>query len=1115
MLPASTALSGTPTGVDSFALTLGRALESTPSSVQDGSSIAPKASPISPRAKGELGSSSDSSAMAGFVLNCFVAGILQPAPSVTLNSEGAPSTVSLPSPESSSELSPSFASSLNATVGETSTNIGTLSIPAAMVHLAAPGKLSAWVDKGVGTMVPPPVGAPKSTARERVQATIQSGVLVSPTGENQLEGRVASQPVSAPPWFPVHQDIPPRNPLVAPQSGRAPSESKQAGASNPVSAQESRFSQEPLTSPRSTISMPALKQLVPTQMQGAPVPTPQATGPSRPFSATDHSESAQLSSPLEEFAGPYLRASSNPALYGGQTRQTAPTFTLETSGTSTHFSPADYPEPADYSSLLGKVKGGALQTTCNPTLSRGQAQQTAPALGTEADDSSTPFASAIHPEFANPSSLLGKSIGTEVQAVSNPKLSGGQTEHTTPAFRSEVSDSSTPFSEADHPELAELSSMLGKFVGASEVHTASSPTLAGGQTGQTAPASGLEVGDSSSPFSAADHPELAEFSSMLGKFVGAEVHTASRPPLSGSQTGQAAHASGLEVGHSSTRFSTPDSSEVAEFPTLPREFARADLPAASNPTPSTGQVGQDAVARGPERAGFSTPASATDPPEQELTEFSSLMGKVASAEVQTASIPTASGGQTEQTAPISGPDVSETSTPIEVTNPPALAEFSSLMGEFAGSDLQVVADPTSSTGEVGQAPPAPDSEGRDSSTPVSAPYHHEMMDFSTLLGSITGGQIDEESSRNVTHSPKATDNFRTKSTPAAAGTPIGSQRVISVHSVQVPPAPKFENLASIPAKVTLRSTQVSSGQAAEVAWQAGNMSETASAPAPVLSSTSPIPAPPLEPNSQPATPGTDLQKDAPPEVNSVQPIGAVSAGSSGITTHANLSDSSTGGQGKSGQQTGSAPADNQADVKVLAPSPANNPTPDPTSNLLTPHPPSVPASHTNASAPQTAPSPSQPTTTLSAWQNYDGGAGRIVRSASLSDSANGAEMHVELRTGALGPLDVHAIVHEGSVGAEIHVQGQEAHTLLAAGLPSLERALGERNLRVENINIHQDQAGGGMSGGEKQDSQSGSSPSPQRQVLPWDSPPQVSNAGGGSSEDEELTNPAPGLSVQA
>jgi flagellar hook-length control protein FliK len=123
-------------------------------------------------------------------------------------------------------------------------------------------------------------------------------------------------------------------------------------------------------------------------------------------------------------------------------------------------------------------------------------------------------------------------------------------------------------------------------------------------------------------------------------------------------------------------------------------------------------------------------------------------------------------------------------------------------------------------------------------------------------------------------------------------------------------------------------------------------------------------------------------------------------------------------------------------------------------------------------------------------------------------------MHVELRTGALGPLDVHAVVHEGTVGAEIHVQGQEAHSLLAAGLPSLERALGERNLRVENINIYQDQGGGGTSGGGRQDSQSGSS-SPQRQVLPWDNHPHASNTANGSSDDEELANPASGLSVQA
>jgi hypothetical protein len=124
-------------------------------------------------------------------------------------------------------------------------------------------------------------------------------------------------------------------------------------------------------------------------------------------------------------------------------------------------------------------------------------------------------------------------------------------------------------------------------------------------------------------------------------------------------------------------------------------------------------------------------------------------------------------------------------------------------------------------------------------------------------------------------------------------------------------------------------------------------------------------------------------------------------------------------------------------------------------------------------------------------------------------------MHVEFRSGALGPLEVHAVVNAGSVGAEIHVQGQEAHTLLAAGLPSLERALGERNLRVDNIAVYQDHAGGGMGGGERQDAHSGSSPSPHHQVLPWDSPPQPGSTASGSIENAEITDPAAGLSVRA
>jgi len=334
-------------------------------------------------------------------------------------------------------------------------------------------------------------------------------------------------------------------------------------------------------------------------------------------------------------------------------------------------------------------------------------------------------------------------------------------------------------------------------------------------------------------------------------------------------------------------------------------------------------------------------------------------------------------------------------------------------------------------------------------------------------------------------------------------------------SIQIPAAPKSENLTDVPAKGTIHFTPASTSVATEVAGQKGSEPEAASAPAPSSFPASPVPPQQLDANSQPATAVSTWQKDAPPEANGIQPSGAVSADSCEGAAHTNLADSSTSGQGKSRQQSGPAPGDDPASNKTFAPSFANNSAADSTASLLTAHTPNVPASHANVAAPQTPPSSSQPPTTLSAWQNYDGGAGKIVRSASLSDTANGAEMHVELRSGALGPLEVHAVLSEGAVGAEIHVQGQEAHTLLAAGLPALERALGERNLRVENIAVYQDQVGGGMSGGEKQNQQSSSYPSAQHQTLPWNNPPQSRSAARGSAEDEELENPAAGLSVRA
>jgi hypothetical protein len=302
----------------------------------------------------------------------------------------------------------------------------------------------------------------------------------------------------------------------------------------------------------------------------------------------------------------------------------------------------------------------------------------------------------------------------------------------------------------------------------------------------------------------------------------------------------------------------------------------------------------------------------------------------------------------------------------------------------------------------------------------------------------------------------------------------------------------------------------------EVAWQKGNEPEAARVQTLSLSQASPALAPPIVANPPSATPATTLQRDPGPEANGIQPSGAASANSGGSGPYADLSDTSPSGQGKSGQQNGASSGDNPAGVTTFAaPSIANNLAADSTVNLLAAHAPSIPASPANPSAPPTPPSSPQAPATLSAWQNYDGGTGSIVRSASLNGFANGAEMHVEFRAGTLGPLEVHAVVNAGSVGAEIHVQGQEAHTLLAAGLPALERALGERNLRVDNLAVYQDHSGGAMSGGEKQNQQSGSYSSAQHQVMPWNSPPQSNGAAGGSLEDDELANPAAGLSVQA
>jgi flagellar hook-length control protein FliK len=377
-----------------------------------------------------------------------------------------------------------------------------------------------------------------------------------------------------------------------------------------------------------------------------------------------------------------------------------------------------------------------------------------------------------------------------------------------------------------------------------------------------------------------------------------------------------------------------------------------------------------------------------------------------------------------------------------------------------------------------------------------------------MLEQLAGAGMSVEVSGNA---PPSDGTEKPGKAAVVMVSPSGTFTKPAVDVAPIPGVPKVEGLVNTPAKdphlaqasklpTELPGTQVAPDQ-------------SALAPATSAASSTPVASSPAETNSQAATAEANGDTDAPSLSNNIAPSGAASAVPTESTTPASLADLPASSQWKSGQRDGTGAQDNPAAPKT--PNFTNNPAGDSVPNFLAAQAPGVPASHDKAEAAQLPPSSTQAPETLSAWQSYEGGAGKIVRSARLSGSANGAEMHVEFRSGALGPMEVRAVLNDGSVGAEIHVQGQAAHTLLAAGLPSLERALGERNVRVENLTVYQDQAGGGMGGGEEQNPHSGSSPSQQHQTSPWGNPPQPRPPASGSLEGDELMNPAPGLSVRA
>jgi hypothetical protein len=126
------------------------------------------------------------------------------------------------------------------------------------------------------------------------------------------------------------------------------------------------------------------------------------------------------------------------------------------------------------------------------------------------------------------------------------------------------------------------------------------------------------------------------------------------------------------------------------------------------------------------------------------------------------------------------------------------------------------------------------------------------------------------------------------------------------------------------------------------------------------------------------------------------------------------------------------------------------------------------------------------------WQTaqvaQDAAATRSVSDAQLTQSGTHSEMRISMQSEKFGPIELHARVTGDEVGAAITVEKRDAHAALAAELPALHQALGEKQLRVEQVTLEQSSThflGGDCGAG---------SPSHQQQAR---STPQRGNAGSG------------------
>lgn len=78
----------------------------------------------------------------------------------------------------------------------------------------------------------------------------------------------------------------------------------------------------------------------------------------------------------------------------------------------------------------------------------------------------------------------------------------------------------------------------------------------------------------------------------------------------------------------------------------------------------------------------------------------------------------------------------------------------------------------------------------------------------------------------------------------------------------------------------------------------------------------------------------------------------------------------------------------------------------------------------------------------------------VVHAVRMFERNGLAEMHIGMRSEALGTIDVRATVHDGNVGVSIGVERHEIRSALISELPGLENTLRERDMRLGEVKFH-------------------------------------------------------------